>query len=70
MQPKRITSQKAFRQQETSYQQAATNFSPVSGTFREPSGFSTREFVIQEDFAPAEVASMDFAWPEVVDPRV
>ena len=69
MQPKRITTQQAFRQhQEASYKQAPTNFSSVSGSYREP--FSTREFAIQEDFTPAEVTSLDFAWPEVVDPRV
>ena len=71
MQPKRITTQKTFRQHpETSFKQTRTNLSTVSSPFRETSGFSTREFVVQEDFAPAELASIDFAWPEVIDPRV
>ena len=71
MQPKRITTQKAFRQHaETSFKQTRTNLSTVSAPFRETSGFSTREFVGQEEFSSAEIASMDFAWPEVIDPRV
>ncbi len=69
MQPKRITTQKAFRHADTSYKQTRTNLSTASAPFRETSGFSTREFV-QEDFAPSEVSSIDFAWPEVIDPRV
>ena len=71
MQPKRITTEKAFRQQpETSFRQTRTNLPGVSQSFREPGGFSTREYLVQEDFSPAEVASIDFAWPEVIDPRV
>ena len=71
MQPKRIITEKAFRQQpQTSFKQTRTNFSSVSTTFSQTSGFSSREFVAQEEFAPAEVASIDFAWPEVIDPRV
>ena len=71
MQPKRITAQNAFRQQsEASFNQAPTHFSSVQTSFRESSGFSAREFGVQEDFISAEVASIDFAWPEVIDPRV
>ena len=70
MQPKRMTTQNTFRHQETSYKQAPTNFSSVQTSFRDASGFSAREFAVAEDFVPAEVASIDFAWPEVVDPRV
>ena len=71
MQPKRITTQKAFRQPpETSYKQNSTNFSTLHTGFREPGGFTAREFVVQEDYAAAEMASIEFAWPEVVDPRV
>ena len=71
MQPKRITTQKTFRQHpETSFKQTRTNLSTVPTPFRETSGFSTREFVSQEEFSPGEVASIDFAWPEVIDPRV
>ena len=71
MQPKRIATQKAFRQhQETSFKQTRTNLSTVSSPFRETSSFSTREFVVQEEFATADVASVDFAWPEGLDPRV
>ncbi|HEY5883147.1 MAG TPA: hypothetical protein VIT88_00585, partial [Pyrinomonadaceae bacterium] len=71
MQPKRITTQKAFRQQpETSFKQTRTNLPAVSQSFREPGAFSTREYMVQEEFSSADVASIDFAWPEVIDPRV
>jgi lipopolysaccharide/colanic/teichoic acid biosynthesis glycosyltransferase len=70
MQPKRITTQKFMQHPETSFRQTQTNLSTVSASFRETSGYSTREFVVQEEFAPAEVASIDFGWPEVIDPRV
>ncbi len=68
MQPKRITTQKTVRQRETSYKQSPANFSTVSQSFREPTGFSHRGFAGQEDFTAGEVTSMDFAWPEVIDP--
>ncbi len=70
MQPNRITTQKAFRQPKTSYKQSPTSFSSNQTSFGEPAGFSGREFVMQQEFAPAEVSSIEFGWPEAIDPRV
>ena len=71
MQPKRITARKVLNQRaETNYKQSSSNFSSVQRSFREPAAFSSREFAAQEEFGSADLASMDFALPEMVDPRV
>jgi lipopolysaccharide/colanic/teichoic acid biosynthesis glycosyltransferase len=71
MQPKRITAQKlASQRADTNYKQSSSHFSPVPQSFRETNAFSSREFAGQDEFASGELASMDFAMPEVVDPRV
>lgn len=75
MQPKRITAQQLVSQRaETNYKQSSSHFSPVPQSvpqsFRETTSFSSREFAAQEEFTSGHLASMDFAMPEVVDPRV
>jgi lipopolysaccharide/colanic/teichoic acid biosynthesis glycosyltransferase len=71
MQPKRITAQKLVSQRaETNYKQSSSQFSSVQQTHRETTAFSSREFAPQEEFGSGDLGSMDFAMPEVVDPRV
>jgi len=71
MQPKRITAQKLVSQRaETNYKQSSSHFSSVPQSFRETTAFPSREIASQEEFASGDMPSMDYAMPEVVDPRV
>ena len=73
MQPKRITAEKAFiKRPNTNYQQSSANVTSMRSPIRESSGnVSSHDFatsdVSAEDF---DLSSMDYALPDLVDPRV
>jgi lipopolysaccharide/colanic/teichoic acid biosynthesis glycosyltransferase len=71
MQPKRITVQKALSQRaETNYKQSNSQLSSVPAPIHDPTtGFSHRDFA-SDDFGTAELASMEYALPDVIEPRV
>jgi lipopolysaccharide/colanic/teichoic acid biosynthesis glycosyltransferase len=75
MQPKRIAARKSLQRAESNYKPTGQNLGTAPLAFHEPapdfsrSSFTATDFRA-EDFPAADLGTMEFALPDVIDPRI